>query len=224
MVEPLRTIGNHGIIGDLETAALVARDGTIDYLCWPALDSPTIFADLLDSGKGGAFTIEPKLDQPRHLQLYVPDTNVLMTRWMAEEGSAEVVDLMPYPRTRVPPHHAAQCLIRRITVTRGTVSITVRCTPRFDYARETPEVVSFDGGIRFAGQDLSLRLFASVPLHAKSGAALARFTLAAGESAWFVLGDDTLAQPEDEAAGHVGLRSGAGEGQTSRRAAGLEMK
>ena len=197
MVEPLRTIGNHGIIGDLETAALVACDGTIDYLCWPALDSPTIFADLLDSGTGGAFTIEPDLEQPRHLQLYVPDTNVLVTRWMTEEGSAEVVDLMPYPKAR--PSRSAQCLIRRITVTRGTVRFTVRCMPRFDYARETPEVIADDGGIRFAGRGLSLRLFASVALDAEPGAANARFTLAAGESAWFMLGDDTLARCDDAA-------------------------
>jgi GH15 family glucan-1,4-alpha-glucosidase len=59
-VPPLRSIGDHGIIGDLETAALVARDGTIDYLCWPSLDSPTVFADLLD-GDGGAFAIQPDL-------------------------------------------------------------------------------------------------------------------------------------------------------------------
>ena len=100
MVKQLRTIGDHGIIGDLQTAALVARDGTIDYLCWPSLDSPTIFADLLDDERGGAFEILPELDEPRHLQLYVPDTNVLLTRWMAEGGSAEVVDVMPQPEAR----------------------------------------------------------------------------------------------------------------------------
>lgn len=59
MVEPLRTISNHGIIGDLETAALVALDATIDYLCWPSLDSPTVFADLLHPGAGGAFFVKP---------------------------------------------------------------------------------------------------------------------------------------------------------------------
>ena len=76
---PPRSIGDRGIIGDLETAALVARDGTIDYLCWPSLDSPTIFADLLDDEKGGAFWLAPRLADPRRLQLYLPDTNVLVT-------------------------------------------------------------------------------------------------------------------------------------------------
>src|SRR5689334_10762845 len=122
MAEPRRPIGEHGIIGDLETAALVARDGTIDYLCWPSLDSPTIFADLLDGERGGAFEITPKLERPRSLQLYVPDTNVLLTRWMTEQGSAEVVDLMPQPDARRRAGHDARCLIRRVTVTSGTVT------------------------------------------------------------------------------------------------------
>ncbi len=74
MTGALRTIGDHGIVGDLETVALVARDGAIDYLCWPTLDSPTVFADLLDPGRGGAFEIQPDLAEPRNLQLYVPDT------------------------------------------------------------------------------------------------------------------------------------------------------
>lgn len=199
MGEPLRTIEEHGIVGDLETAALVARDGTIDYLCWPALDSPTIFADLLDSAKGGAFEIRPEIDQPRHLQLYVPDTNVLLTRWMAQSGSAEVVDLMPQPDARGHSGIDARCLIRRLTVTSGTVTFTMRCSPRFDYAREVPQVAAVEGGLRFEGRDLSLCLFASVPLDAEEGSARARFSLSKGESAWFVLGDDGMPCPDDKA-------------------------
>ncbi|WP_294255936.1 glycoside hydrolase family 15 protein [uncultured Sphingomonas sp.] len=199
MAEPRRTIGEHGIIGDLETAALVARDGTIDYLCWPSLDSPTIFADLLDGERGGAFSIEPEIDQPRHLHLYVPDTNVLLTRWMGAEGSAEVVDLMPQPEARRRAKNDARCLIRRVTVTSGTVAFAMRCTPRFDYAREVPEVAHIEGGVRFSGQHLSLCLFASVPLDRQHGGAGARFTLSKGESAWLVLGDEGMPRPDDAA-------------------------
>ena len=195
MVERLRTIGDHGIIGDLETAALVAGDGTIDYLCWPSLDSPTIFADLLDAGKGGAFSIHPELVKPRTLQLYVPDTNVLMTRWMADEGSAEVVDLMPYPDGQ----GRIRCLIRRLTVTRGTIVFTAHCAPRFDYAREVPGATEADEGVRFSGRDLAMRLYSSVPLTCEGGAASARFKLTVGESAWFILGEDALNRPDDEA-------------------------
>ncbi|KQM32157.1 glycoside hydrolase family 15 protein [Sphingomonas sp. Leaf10] len=199
MVEPLRAIGDHGIIGDLETAALVARDGAIDYLCWPSLDSPTIFAELLDAERGGAFTLQPELDDAQHLQLYVPDTNVLLTRWMAEDGSAEVSDLMPLAEARTRPDFDARCLIRRLRVTRGTVRFTVRCAPRFDYARIVPAVTAEKGGVRFTGGEQTLRLFASVPLAAGDDAATADFTLSAGESAWFVIGDDLLDRPTDEA-------------------------
>ncbi len=197
MAEPLRTIGDHGIIGDLETVALVARDGTIDYLCWPALDSPTIFADLLDNGKGGAFEIKPQLDNPRHLQLYVPDTNVLITRFMAESGSAEVADFMPQPEARMRAGRCERGLIRRLTVTSGEVTFTVRCAPRFDYARHSPEVAATEGGVCFKGEELSLSLFASIPLDSHAAEATARFTLSKGESAWFVLGESTMPPPDD---------------------------
>ena len=197
MTEPLRGIGDHGIIGDMETAALVAGDATLDYLCWPSLDSPSIFADLLSPGDGGAFSITPALVAPRMLQLYLPETNVLMTRWMAEEGSAEVIDLMPYPDLRDHFRLNARSLIRQIRVTRGTIDFTVACTPRFDYAREVPAVEAVEGGVRFAGRALAVRLQASVPLEATGGAALARFTLRPGEQAWFVLGEDHLAPPDD---------------------------
>lgn len=183
----------------METAALVARDGAIDYLCWPSLDSPTIFADLLDNENGGAFTIDPELDDARHLQLYIPDTNLLLTRWIAESGSAEVVDLMAHPSAGAGRNPNPQRLIRRITATRGSVSFLVRCAPRFDYARETPEVEAIDGGVCFRGKNLALHLCASTPLKTETGAATARVTLDKGESCWFVLGDEALASPDDAA-------------------------
>jgi GH15 family glucan-1,4-alpha-glucosidase len=194
---PRRRIGDHGIIGDMETAALVAADGTIDYLCWPSLDSPSVFAELLDAERGGAFEIRPALDAPRVLQVYVPDTNVLTTRWMATSGSVEIVDLMPHPDARVHPERQARCLIRRVTVTRGTVAFTARCRPRFDYAREVPTVSAVDGGVRFVGREQVLRLHASVPLRCGEGVAEAGFTLGEGESAWFMLGEDALQRPDD---------------------------
>lgn len=203
MAEPLRAIGDHGIIGDLETAALVARDGTIDYLCWPSLDSPTIFAELLDAERGGAFTLQPRLDDAQRLQLYVPDTNVLLTRWMAEDGSAEVSDLMPLAEARSRPDLDARCLIRVLRVTRGTVRFTARCAPRFDYARIAPTVTATGEGIRFTGGEQTVRLFASVPLDVDDDAATADFSLSAGQSAWFVLGEDRLERPTDAAIDRV---------------------
>lgn len=199
MAEAPRTIGEHGIIGDLDTIALVARDGAIDYLCWPTLDSPTIFADLLDRDKGGAFEITPELDQPRHLQLYIPDTNILVTRWMSDHGSAEIVDLMPQLEARRQTGHEARSLIRRLTVTSGAVTFTMRCAPRFDYAREIPRIETIDGGVRFSGERLSLCFYASVALDTRGEGASARFTLSKGQSVWFVLGDDAMCRPDDVA-------------------------
>jgi len=189
MGDSVRAIGDHGVIGNLETVALVARDGTLDYLCWPQLDSPTIFADLLDPGTGGCFEIKPEMDQASCMQLYVPDTNVLLTRWMSEDGSAEIVDLMPFPAPGSPVHEA-RVLLRRVTVTQGQVRFAARCMPRFDYARVVPTLAPLDGGIRFVTDTLSVRLHASVPLTADAGTAHADFTLSRGESAWFVLSDD----------------------------------
>ena len=183
---PGREIGNHGLIGNLYTTALVAIDGTIDFLCWPRLDSPTVFAGLLDPNKGGAFEIEPQIEAARAMQLYLPGTNVLMTRWLGEAGSIECVDVMPHPDAG---GALQQCLIRRLRATRGDVEVVVRINPRFDYARETPEVKPCAGGVTFEGKSLSLRLSSPIELRAGKGEATGRFTLKQGEETWFVLAD-----------------------------------
>ena len=90
-----RLIEDCGIIGDLHTVALVAKDGSIDFMCFPEFDSPTIFAALLDEDKGGRFQIAPSLNHANLKQLYLPDTNVLLTRFLSERGMAEVSDFMP---------------------------------------------------------------------------------------------------------------------------------
>jgi GH15 family glucan-1,4-alpha-glucosidase len=183
---PGREIGNHGIIGNLDTAALIALDGTIDFLCWPHLDSPTIFAGLLDPEKGGAFEIEPQLEAARAVQLYLPETNVLMTRWLAEPGSIECVDMMPHPDAA---GAVQQCLIRHMRATRGDIDVIVRVSPRFDYARETPEAQPCAEGVIFKGRSLSLRLSTPIKLSTEKGTATGRFKLKQGEETWFVLAD-----------------------------------
>jgi len=183
---PLRAIGDHGIIGDLDTAALVARDGTIDFLCWPLLDSPTIFAGLLDPDAGGAFEIVPDLGDVRTRQLYLPDTNVLITRFLSADASAELIDVMPPAEAR---GELGRCVVRQLRVTRGEMSFRMRCNPRFDYARDVPRCEATGCGIVFGGADLSVKLDASVPLTAGDGEASARFTLKRDEKAWFVLAE-----------------------------------
>src|ERR1700686_4813466 len=159
---PQRTIGEHGIIGNLKTAALVALDGTVDFMCWPSLDSPTVFAALLDPEKGGEFSLNPQLSNARTMQTYLTATNVLVTRWLSVKGSAEVTDLMPYPSVKGENEHR---LIRCVVATRGRVNFTLRCRPRLDYARIVPETKSAEDGVIFAaaGTGTRLHLSACVP-------------------------------------------------------------
>jgi len=81
-------IESYGVIGDLETAALVGMDGSIDFMCFPRFDSPTIFASLLDHHKGGSFKLAPIMNDARRKQLYMPDSNILLTRFLSESGMA----------------------------------------------------------------------------------------------------------------------------------------
>ena len=90
-----KPIEDYGIIGNLETVALVGLDGSIDFLCFPSFDSPTVFAALLDDQKGGRFHVDAMLGNAHHRQLYLPDTNVLVTRILADTGVAEIMDFMP---------------------------------------------------------------------------------------------------------------------------------
>src|SRR5690606_34588318 len=105
----VQPIENHAIVGDLNTVALVALDATIDFLCFPRFDSPTIFASLLDAERGGSFRIAPALNNSKHKQIYLPDSNILLTRFLAADGVVEVSDFMPVAED-VPAHN----LVRRV--------------------------------------------------------------------------------------------------------------
>ena len=181
-----RLIENHGIIGDLYTAALVSMDGSIDFMCFPRFDSPTLFAALLDSEKGGQFQIAPaQPDRFRHKQLYFPDTNMLLTRFLSEEGVAEISDFMPIKHLG----HAHD-LVRRVKVVRGEIALRMVCAPRFDYGRAQHTVEKRKNEVLFAskGEDrTTVRLRASVPTRMREGDATAEFKLVAGQSASFIL-------------------------------------
>lgn len=181
-------IENYGAIGDLETVALVGIDGSIDFFCSPAFDSPSIFAALLDCD-GGRFSIRPVADQTRHKQLYLPDTNILITRFLSKDGDAELTDAMPLRTTGEAPR-----IIRSLKVVRGSLDFELVCQPRFDYRRKQHRAELVPDGVRFhcAGSAaVGLLLRSSVPLATDSDDLVLTFRLAAGEEAWFVL--DTLA-------------------------------
>jgi GH15 family glucan-1,4-alpha-glucosidase len=185
MESKYQPIENYGVIGDLNTVALVGMNGSIDFMSFPHFDSPTIFAALLDDEKGGRFCIAPTLDHPQRRQLYLPDTNVLLTRFLSDDGVAEISDCMP-----IQEMGHAHDVIRRVKTVRGEIRFRMVCQPRFDYGRITHRVESCDDCILFVSDgvpSLALRLRSSVPLRIEAGAAIAEFTLPAGESAAFVL-------------------------------------
>ncbi len=156
-------ISDHGLIGDLQTAALVATDGTIDWFCVPRFDSPSVFASLLDAERGGRFRIAPNRTDCVAKQLYFPDTAVLITRFMTADGVGEVVDFMPIDE----PEHATDhhVLVRLVRVVRGEISFTIECEPRFDYGRTKHDVSAIENGVLFrsAGSP-DLAMGSNVPL------------------------------------------------------------
>src|SRR3989442_8293153 len=122
-------IENYGVIGNMRSIALVGVNGSIDFLCYPNFDSPTVFAALLDDERGGCFQIQPQLRERRIRQMYLPDTNILLTRFLADEGVAEVTDYMPIGTDAEQPNE----IIRTLSVIRGEIDFKMRCQPRFNY-------------------------------------------------------------------------------------------
>ncbi len=147
-------IADHGLIGDLQTSALVSTDGAIDWFCAPRFDSPSIFAALLDHEKGGHCRVRPTVEGFTSKQLYFPDTAVLVTRFMTEAGVGEVVDFMPAAssRTAADTHR----IVRMVRCVRGRMTFAVDIAPRFDYGREPHETHLAEDGIVFSGRDTSM--------------------------------------------------------------------
>ena len=192
-------IAEHGVIGDLHTVALVGTDGTIDWYCTPRFDSPSVFASILDRERGGFFRIGPLCSGVTPKQLYFPDTNVLITRFLTPFGVGEVEDFMAVA-TGEERHHGR--LVRRVVCVKGELPFLVECEPRFDYARAEHETARHEHGVVFRSPGLSLAL-AGPGLEPTARGARAELTLRAGESATFVLeqiGPDGTARPHSEEA------------------------
>lgn len=178
-------IEHYGVIGNMRTAALVGINGSIDWLCVPFFDSPSVFAAILDDQKGGRFEINPRENGVRTKQFYWPETNVLVTRFLSPDGVGEVEDFMPVGFPRESPWHDQ--LVRRVRVMRGTVAFRMRCCPAFDYARMAHRATIGELGAVFESPALSLGLASSVPLSGDGESVHATFALQEGEEAIFVL-------------------------------------
>src|ERR1700724_1319639 len=180
-------IENYGVIGNMRSIALVGINGSIDFLCYPNFDSPSVFAALLDDQRGGRFQIQPQLGKRKVRQLYLPDTNILLTRFLAEEGVAELTDYMPIGTDGEQPNE----IIRTLAVIRGEVNFKTRCQPRFNYGMCGHTVnIEERSAIFSPASDTCplLPLYSPIALRQQSQDATSELSLRAGESVTFVFG------------------------------------
>jgi len=185
-------IAEHGVIGDLHSIALVGTEGTIDWFCPNRFDGPSVFASILDAERGGFYRIVPASDDWMSKQLYVPDTNVLITRFLAPEGMGELIDFMPVDDREV-AHQ--QRLIRRVLCVRGSMRFHVEVEPRFDYGRAVPKTELLSGGAVFASSQLTMALSTAVPLERTEHGVRGTFSLQTGDSVTFVLEEGAQLEP-----------------------------
>ncbi|MBS2015681.1 MAG: glycoside hydrolase family 15 protein [Deltaproteobacteria bacterium] len=181
-----------GMIGDGFTAALVAADGAIDWLCLPRFDSPSVFARVLDAERGGSMAVRPATTPFESVQAYDPDTNVLETLFTSRAGLLRLLDFMPWAND---PRASAHELHRRIDCPSGEVEVELVFDPRFDYARAMPVLSVAPNGVMAEGPN-GERLSLSVsdgfdpPLAWRAlpgGGLRATFTLRPGRQVWCVL-------------------------------------
>jgi GH15 family glucan-1,4-alpha-glucosidase len=192
-------IAEHGLIGDLHTVALVGTEGTIDWYCCPRFDAPSLFGALLDRERGGYWRLTPTDTNWTTKQLYFPDTNILITRFLSPHGVGEVQDFMPVASSGHRPHR----LIRRLLCVRGQVTFRVEVEPRFDYGRQAHRTHLHERGAVFESPTLAVALDSPVPLERSKEGVRASLALKAAQSATFVLesigdGDEPRRYSEDE--------------------------
>ncbi len=191
-------IEDYGVIGDLHTVALVSTEASIDFLCLPEFDSPTVFAALLDTEKGGHFSLRPLMERSRRKQMYLPETNILTTRYLSENALAEIVDYMP-----IDAAGDRQQVIRTARAVKGEIEFQLECRPRFDYGRKAHSPKQLDEhiieflveGEKFA----SVRLVGSRPLTISGNDVVTKFSLRAGEEASFIFECRICGEPSHDA-------------------------
>ncbi|GGD94984.1 glucoamylase [Aureimonas endophytica] len=172
------------MIGDMRTLALVAQDGTIDFFCHPNIDSPTLFASLLDAEKGGFFRLAVDDGATmKHRQIYLPDTNILITRFLGEDGIGEVEDFMPLD--------GSGRIIRSARAIRGRLTFNVALRPRPRYALAHVQLREVRGGVSIhwseGGESHSLHVHSNIPLRIEGDMILGEATVGEDEPLHVVL-------------------------------------
>jgi len=184
---PYLPIADYALIGDLHTVALVGKNGSIDWCCVPHFDSPSVFGAILDTQKAGFFRISPTdMSHVKCKQLYLPETNILLTRFLHTDGVAEVTDFMPIKQVGTPEHDHK--LIRSVSVMHGELSFTLVCQPAFNYARDSHQVDVAEKSATFQHTSFHLTLTSPISLeYDGKGGVQATFTLHRGETLHFLL-------------------------------------
>ncbi len=183
---PYQPIEDYGLIGNMRTAALVGKNGAIDWFCFPRFDSPSLFGALLDAGNGGHFRIYPAQEETVTRQFYWPDTNILITRFLTPEGVGEITDFMPLIEKEGQP----QQIVRTVKAARGQMKFRLECLPAFNYGRDKHHHYIGETGACFSTEHLKIGLSTDIPLKEfRNVGVCAEFTLDEEESATFVLGE-----------------------------------
>ncbi|MFG1708129.1 glycoside hydrolase family 15 protein [Nonomuraea sp. M3C6] len=184
-------IEDYALIGDTRSAALVGRDGSIDWLCLPRFDSPSCFAKLLGDESNGFWRLAPAGHEMAVRRAYVNDTLILETVWETSTGTVKVIDFMP-------PRHANPDLVRIVEGVSGTVDMTVEISIRFDYGRIVPWIRLIDGHLHAIGGPDSVWIHASLHLEGNEYRHTGTFAIAAGERQAFVFAWQPSHQPEPD--------------------------
>jgi Domain of unknown function (DUF5911) len=194
------SIADHGLIGDLQTAALVATDGTINWFCCPRFDSPSVFASLLDERRGGRFALAPVTPSRTTKQMYMPDAAILMTRFLSESGIAEVIDFMPTDRPRIVSDRRR--VVRVVRGIRGEVESKQRLSRGSTMGASRTRCTSM---VRPPSSSpvYSVRLTSLSPLERDGDDIRSRFTVRAGDTCGLVLETGASGTPQQIGDGHV---------------------
>jgi len=195
---PYQRIEDYGIIGNLRTAALISKQASIDWFCFPRFDSPSVFGAILDDKKGGSFRIYPVVRDVTFKQLYWPDTNILVTRFLCADGVGEVLDFMPMQVGQ--DGDEATTLIRKVRVLRGNMRFSLECHPAFNYARDRHSTRIDRDGAHFHSDGLHLTLRSGIRLRHSGTGVSAEFTLSEGKGRTFELHDTGRRARQAEAA------------------------
>lgn len=190
-----KKLSEYGIIGNLDTCALVAKDGSIDWCCFPHIESPSVFASLLDIKNSGHFVIRP-VDRFDSEQKYIVGTNVLQTVFKTSSGEATLTDLMPMGDGE--KRHIQQSILRKIFCDKGSVEVELDFQPRFNYALSKTSLKAVPNGVLAEGDGKTIFLKSPIGLRIKNGEASSTHMIKEGENLWFVLqfGQKTEVDPE----------------------------